>query len=54
MLFKPNYFRLCVFSFQKDELEVELLKLKQSANEEKADPISRSPSFLRDTSRGKT
>jgi len=38
--------------FQKHELEVELLKLKHSVNEDEADPISVSSS-LRDTSRGK-
>jgi hypothetical protein len=39
--------------FQKNELEVELLKLKHAVNEDEADAISVS-SPLRDTSRGKT
>jgi hypothetical protein len=52
---KVNFFSQGVFFlFQKNELEVELLKLKQSVNEDEADPISVSSSSLRDTSRGKT
>jgi hypothetical protein len=40
--------------FQRDELEVELLKLKHYGNEYKADPIGGSSSSLSDTSKGKT
>jgi hypothetical protein len=49
---KTNYFhRVYFLLFQKDELEVELLKLK---NEDKADPVGGSSSSLSDISRGKT
>jgi hypothetical protein len=55
MFLKTNYFhRVCFLLFQKDELEVELLKLKHYGTEDKADPVGGSSSSLGDTSRGKT